>query len=165
MHQTDLFAASVTLDDVLAEVAARSMKGHPRFYKPLPPDWSATARRYYESRLELPLAGQPGIEFRTPRGTVIAVGYNRIVVGDYGPYIEYTPEQIRAATLRDRFAGPPTRPVKYIWLSPRDGSDVKVYRQERTVSYADYVPGMYYIAPHEVRWAAPTPHAGPAAPA
>ena len=38
--------------------------------------------------------------------------------------------------------------MKYNWLTI-EGSDLKIYQQKRSVSYADYRPGKYYISPHE----------------
>ena len=89
-------------------------------------------------------------------GTKIATGYTRIVIGDYGAFVEISPDQIVQENLvvkkgqefrlsdsqyKDR--------VKYHWLTSRDDSDCKIYFQQKTVEYADYLPGMYYISPYE----------------
>ena len=90
-------------------------------------------------------------------GTLLCQGYNRIVIGDYGAFVEIAPEQIRKEVLRckpgqefryldERFA----ENVKYIWLTAKDRSSCKIYLQKKKVSYADYVPGMYYISVYEV---------------
>lgn len=90
-------------------------------------------------------------------GTIIATGYKRIVIGDYGAFIECTPEQMHRYNLRckpgqeyriydERYS----RNAKYHWLTAKDYSDCKIYLQQKTVTYADYVPGMYYISPYEV---------------
>ena len=89
--------------------------------------------------------------------TPICVGYERIVIGDYGAFVEITPENICRSSLcckqgqeyrysDKRFSGN----VKYLWLTARDESNCKVYLQQKRVDYADYVPGMYYISPYEV---------------
>lgn len=90
-------------------------------------------------------------------GTLIASGYNRIVVGDYGAFVEFTPEQINQLCLcmkrgqEYRINDPNYRDrVKYVWLTATDDSDVKIYFQKKTVDYADYIPGMYYISPYEM---------------
>lgn len=44
----------------------------------------------------------------------------------------------------------PKEKVKYIWLTVKGAPEVKIYLQRRTVSYADYVPGMYYISPNQI---------------
>lgn len=97
----------------------------------------------------------------TLSGTLIARGYKRIVIGDYGAFVEIGPDQINARVLRvkpgqeyrindPQFADR----VKYHWLTANDFSGIKVYFQQKTVSYADYLPGMYYISPYELCLAA-----------
>ena len=89
-------------------------------------------------------------------GTLIATGYNRIVIGDYGAFLEFTPEQIcgplRVQPGQEYRINDPqfSDRVKYHWLTANDLSGVKVYFQQKTVSYADYIPGMYYISPYEL---------------
>lgn len=34
--------------------------------------------------------------------------------------------------------------VKYLWLTAKDKSDIKIYGQRKPVTYADYKPGMLY---------------------
>lgn len=90
-------------------------------------------------------------------GTQLCTGYKRIVIGDYGAFIEISPEQILDSNLcckrgqeyrynDERFA----KHVKYLWLTTKDASDCKIYHQKKTVDYADYQPNMYYISPYEV---------------
>lgn len=141
-----------SLARALAEAKARQEKGHPRYYKPLPPELSALVRAHWASGVALPLGGSGGRRFFTPRGSLLATGYRRVVVGDYGAYVEFGPDQVPAGTLVERFAGAPARAVKYIWMVPRDGSGTKVYKQLGTVGYADYLPGHYYVAPGDVTW-------------
>jgi hypothetical protein len=105
--------------------------------------------------------------FRTPKGTVVAAEYVRIVYGDHGPYIEFRREQILCA-LKPKFGNHALPPDAYYeWLVPTDGSNIKVYDQKRDVKhvrnapsggvagnraegYADYVPGMIYVSPWEL---------------
>lgn len=90
-------------------------------------------------------------------GTLLCTGYTRIVIGDYGAFVEIAPSRIVKNNIcckpgqeyrysADRFAAH----VKYLWLTAKDKSDCKVYFQKKRVSYADYIPGMYYISPYEV---------------
>lgn len=90
-------------------------------------------------------------------GTLLATGYQRIVIGDYGAFVEISCDQIQHSNIRckpgeeyrlndSRFS----KNVKYHWLTVPDGSNCKVYYQQKTVSYADYIPGMYYVSPYEV---------------
>lgn len=103
------------------------------------------------------LTGDPHAHLHSLAGTPLCSGYERIVIGDYGAFIEIAPERIYQASLRckpgqeyryrdSRFS----ENVKYLWLTAKDQSDCKIYLQKKTVSYADYVPGMYYISPYEV---------------
>lgn len=91
----------------------------------------------------------------TLNGSLICSGYDRIVIGDYGAYIEFSSEQANKdlftiATGQEyridnlRYAN-----VKYAWLTINDGSQIKIYYQKNTVSYADYKPQYYYISVYE----------------
>ena len=89
--------------------------------------------------------------------TLIALGYNRIVIGDYGAFVEFREDQIRKERLivkpgqEFRINDPQfSIRVKYHWLTVNDGSGIKVYFQQKTVSYADYRPGMFYVSPYEL---------------
>ena len=92
----------------------------------------------------------------TLKGTPVCNGYDKIVVGDYGAFVEFSSEQ-RASTFvikqgeEYRVTDKKYRDhVKYVWKTIRDDSNVKIYQQKKTVSYADYVPGKYYVSVHEV---------------
>lgn len=93
----------------------------------------------------------------TTDGTVIANGYNRIVIGDYGAFVEFSRVQayMRRLKIKEgqvyRIEDPRyAEHVKYLWLTANDSSDVKVYEQKRPVEYADYKPGMLYVSVYEV---------------
>lgn len=93
----------------------------------------------------------------TKEGTKIANKYNRIVVGDYGAYYEINPSDIIKDNIivkngeEYRIKDPNYKDkVKYEWYTTKDNSDVKIYRQKRKVSYADYKPGMVYVSVDEV---------------
>lgn len=126
-------------------------------YKPLPKELSEKYRDYFKENIPEHLNEQ-GSEnaLYTSNGTLVCSGYDRIVIGDYGAFVEFSPEQ--AASNFSIKKGQEYRVnderyknnVKYIWLSIDDGSDVKIYLQKRTVSYADYLPEKYYVSVHEV---------------
>lgn len=93
----------------------------------------------------------------TSEGTVICNGYNRIVIGDYGAFVEIAPNDMNLSCVQCktgqeyRINDPKySKNVKYEWLTAKDKSDCKIYRQKRRVSYADYIAGMYYVSPFEV---------------
>lgn len=97
------------------------------------------------------------ISLETADGTVITNGYNRIVIGDYGAFVEFSRVQayMRRLKIKEGQAYRVEDPryaehVKYLWLTANDSSNVKVYEQKRPVEYADYKPGMLYVSVYEV---------------
>lgn len=101
--------------------------------------------------------GEPETKLYSLDGTLLCVGYTRIVIGDYGAFVEISPGQVILKNIEykrgqeyryqdERYAGH----VKYQWLTAKDRSRCKIYYQMLPVSYADYKPGMYYISPYEV---------------
>lgn len=129
-------------------------------YKPLTPNLFCDLRKLYEDNLPswCNVDGDPSRRLLTSRGAVIASGYKRIVIGDYGAFVEITPDQINKNLLRCkpgeefRIKDPRYKDmVKYHWYIPADGSRMKIYFQMKPVCYADYVPGMYYISPYELK--------------
>ena len=90
------------------------------------------------------------MKFYTRAGTHIATGYTRIVIGDYGAYVEFSSEQLFLDKIEPLFSNSPDRPVKYIWLQSKDNPRIKIYEQKRRVNYADYKPGFYYIDPQDL---------------
>lgn len=129
-------------------------------YKPIEIDlFLGDVRQTYLQNLPdwCSLTGAPQTPLYTLDDTLVCTGYERIVIGDYGAFIEISPEQIRKETLRckpgqefrqndPRFS----KNVKYLWLTAKDLSGCKIYFQRKRVDYADYIPGMYYISPYEV---------------
>ena len=78
------------------------------------------------------------------------------MVGDYGAFIEFSEDDIT-----EEFIIQPGQEyrvndekyknkVKYIWLTINDGSNIKIYKQKRKVTYADYKSKKYYVSVHEV---------------
>lgn len=128
-------------------------------YKPIPKNAPVgNVRKLYEEELPDWCKDESAeVELYTAGNTLLCKGYTRIVIGDYGAFVEISPEQIEKDSLivkpgqEYRINDPKySGNVKYHWLTVDDGSDCKVYFQQKTVSYADYCPGMYYISPYEV---------------
>lgn len=78
--------------------------------------------------------------------------WNRVVVGDYGAYLEIDEKDLlvgldvppeQAWRLDEEYIASRKLSIKYHWLTFRG---VKVYHQVDTVKYADYRPGKYYIS-------------------
>jgi hypothetical protein len=84
-------------------------------------------------------------------GTQFASGYERVVHGGRGDYVELVKDQI-LVTLVSHFGNKLpdevdlSSPFYYYYLNPL-GRTEKVYWQIRTVKYADYKVGYYYISP------------------
>lgn len=126
-------------------------------YKPLSKEMSEKMRNLYNDNIPpfLDVSGSINLLY-TLNGTEICNGYDRIVIGDYGAFIEFSQEHIASKFIikkgqeyrvnDDRYKNK----VKYIWLTINDGSDVKIYFQKRKVTYADYKPKKYYVSVHEV---------------
>lgn len=127
-------------------------------YKPIPRTFFKDVRAEFKEALpEWCNTSGDTIPLETANGTVITNGYNRIVIGDYGAFVEFSRAQayMRHLKIKEGQAYRVDDPryaehVKYLWLTADDGSDVKVYEQKRPVEYADYMPGMLYVSVYEV---------------
>lgn len=126
-------------------------------YRPLPTMFSDEARAFYKENVPegLCMDGANTVLF-SPSGLKLCNGYNRIVVGDYGAYVEIMQEDMVHENIRTkpgqeyREEDPRySRNVKYAWLTAKDDSDIKIYFQKKPVAYADYVPGRYYVSVYE----------------
>jgi hypothetical protein len=128
-------------------------------YKKLPSELSDKVRNQYLSEIPkcLNINGDSEFELKTANGTIISKGYERIVIGDYGAFIEFNRNQVideniciqkgQEYRINDEKY---SKNVKYFWLTAKDSSCIKIYLQQKTVSYADYKPNMYYVSPFEV---------------
>lgn len=127
-------------------------------YKPIPRTFFCDVRAKFQKTLPewCNISGDTTL-LETTDGTIIANGYNRIVIGDYGAFVEFSRVQayMRRLKIKEgqvyRIEDPRyAEHVKYLWLTANDSSDVKVYDQKRSVEYADYKPGMLYVSVYEV---------------
>lgn len=78
----------------------------------------------------------------------------RVVIGDHGPYMEFSEADLVCELETAKGQEYRTRPpysdnVKYLWLTPK-GGNLKVYKQLKTVGYAPYQVGCYYVCPFEL---------------
>lgn len=124
------------------------------------------AKRIAKEHPDLKEQGNTKTVFTDKNGNVLATGYDRVVYGDHGPYIEFSPNQVNM----EAFPQVKKKGSKAWYDEGRtaDGS-VKLYMQKRDVStlpnppkgkysaknnrtegYADYKPGKYYISPDDV---------------
>lgn len=124
-------------------------------YIPLPEDESKLVREFYAEQIPIPLDGGD-LYFHNEAGTLISKGYNRIVVGDYGPFIEFTKKQIMAKNIKKKWPGKQNKSgMKYIWCETRDQEKTKIYFQLEKVPYADYKPDYIYVDPRLVFYVEP----------
>ena len=83
-------------------------------------------------------------------GTLFANGYERVVHGGRGDYIELRKEQIRVPLKSYFNQSLPNELTNegffYYWLEP-EGRDEKIYWQCNLVEYADYKRNFYYVSP------------------
>lgn len=117
-------------------------------YKPLPIEESLKAKELYSQNIPNLMDNKPlWDDFK-----VFAYGFDRIVIGDYGAFVEISEDKMNLDVLsvpsNQKFRLNKGFWGKYIWLTS-DGHN-KIYKQIRTVSYADYKIGYYYISPYEI---------------
>lgn len=108
----------------------------------------------YQERLRISITGDNDTLFYTKEDLLVAKGYERIVIGGRGPYIEFTESQIVTENLlipNDQQYRLKSDKVYYIEFRSMDESYVKVYYQLKEVDYADYKVGMLYISPFELK--------------
>lgn len=136
------------IEELIFEVENRKFKTSTRFYCKFNKKESEKLRSYYKDQLNIPI-GPSDLSIYSPTGLLLAKGYDRIVIGDYGAYIECSIDKVVVDNIINKFF---TNNIyaKYIWKIPKDYSDVKIYLQQGTVSYADYKIGMYYFDPAEI---------------
>lgn len=119
-------------------------------------------KRELESFITLPENGSDKIDFYTRNDLLLCKGYERIVYGDHGPYLEFSVYNV----IIENWFAKRTGIGYFDKYYPRDNTGVLMYSQRRTVAnlpnppkgkrsfrgnrkegYADYKIGMYYISP------------------
>lgn len=121
-------------------------------YKKLPKELSDKLRAIYQSNIPIFLNINGDGALYSKNGYLICEHYDRIVVGDYGAFVEFSVAPVEFVTKRGQEyrRDPKYSNVKYYWLTlPKDNS-VKIYLQKKEVTYADYKPEKYYVSVHEV---------------
>lgn len=106
----------------------------------------------YTSRLKIPITGDPEMLFTDAYKRSIAYGYERIVIGKRGPYIEFHPTQIKHSHFvipNDQAWRIHSDKAYYIEYRSTE-SNIKLYYQLKSVDYADYKFGRCYISPFDL---------------
>jgi hypothetical protein len=87
-------------------------------------------------------------------GILVAANFDRIVHGGRGDYVEFSDEQM----AKDNLFVPDLAAWRfysnlcyYIEYAVKNDVKVKVYHQLKTVDYADYIIGKWYISPVKLK--------------
>lgn len=135
-------------------------------YVPLSKANSQKIRDYYRKQLknkgftDNEIDYGKGSPIYLKNGQKLADMYDRIVIGDYGPYIEISKDDMvynlrvkSGEEWRTKFPDIQAKkryyPLKYVWYET-DTFD-KVYYQVGEVRYADYQKHKYYISPDAIK--------------
>lgn len=140
-------------------------------YKPLPPGESEYVRKQFKDALPPFLKDKidgSDIKLYTSRvcqlcgtGSLVCNGFKRIVIGDYGAYVEFSEEEAAETfcTIRGQEwrSEEKYKNSKYEALTPYSFKHLRlengaplIYKQKHTVGYADYKVGKYYISVYDV---------------
>ena len=106
----------------------------------------------YKEMLTIPLEDGSSIPLCVNVPIVISNGYNRVVIGQRGPYIEFNKNDIFEKELyipKSQLYRLSDPKVYYIEFRTIEG-EAKVYYQMRSVAYADYKIGYFYISPSDL---------------
>lgn len=121
--------------------------GEVRKYLPLTKLLRESFYRWYNAMLN----GFDTLRTPTINGVVVCSHYDRVVVGDYGAYLEFDPKYLtvelavppkQAWRLDEAFLQEKGLHPKYAWY---EFLGVKCYHQRGTVKYADYKVDKMYI--------------------
>ena len=107
----------------------------------------------YRGRLQIPLT-KSHLSLFTSTRLHLLTGYERVVIGGRGPYVECLKRHLHHTHVHlpipqmDRV----THPDRYFYREYRtnDCAQVKIYFQYKPVTYADYIPGRFYISPFDI---------------
>lgn len=112
-------------------------------------NWKCSLTPNQESVCSIRTRGAMKQNIYLKNGTLFATGYNRIVHGGRGDYVEFEEYHI-IPKLYSKFDNQPTDDldIYYWWLYPETDRNTKVYLQKKTVKYADYRIGKYYVSPY-----------------
>lgn len=113
---------------------------------------SEEIREGYRNRLILPEFCEEEITFFTKGGLMVAQNYVRVVIGDRGPYIEFNNSMMGSGIFipDDQIWRCKNTNCFYIEYRTIDECNVKIYKQKKQVSYADYQIGLWYISPFDL---------------
>jgi len=106
----------------------------------------------YEDLLNIPTTSGK-FSLYTKDLTLISKKYQRVVIGQRGPYVEFSKDEIQLNNLyipKNQLYRLSDPKVYYIEFRTTGTSSVKVYYQMRSVAYADYRIEYFYISPDDL---------------
>ena len=125
-------------------------------YKAIPQNYREEIHNFYKDNLppNFRLDGDAAPLFSSS-GLKLCEGYSRVVIGDYGAFIEVAPSDILTENIHVqagqeyRDFNPCYNHTVFSWLTPKDASGIKISFQKKPVEYGDFKPGFYYISPYD----------------
>jgi hypothetical protein len=102
-------------------------------------------------RLQLPCEAVEEVQFTTKNGLPIANGYNRVVLTEKGPMVEFSESQIHLenVTIPPALQWRRKHPeALYCEFRSRDYCNVKIVEQRR--AEGSFKAGMFYISPFDL---------------
>ena len=106
----------------------------------------------YINRLIVPITANQ-ISLYNSSKNVMCMGYDRIVIGERGPYVECSINQIMLHNFHipdDQKWRLSSLDSYYTEYRSNDNSNLKLYYQSKLVNYADYKIGLFYMSPFEL---------------
>jgi hypothetical protein len=97
--------------------------------------------------LRIPEHGN-GMALYTNSAYPISKGFNRVVFGDRGPYVEILDTQIIMTNIHipiTQLYRLTDLRIYYVEFRSNDVANIKIYYQIKTVAYADYKIGHFYV--------------------
>lgn len=112
-----------------------------------------TIEQYQKRLMPFDIYNRTKVDLYTSTGLRLIRGYERIVIGKRGPYVECNSSQIEMNIIevlenqRWRFY---SNRAFYLEYRTTDDACVKLYKQLKEVDYADYQIGYWYISPFDL---------------
>lgn len=107
---------------------------------------------FYKERIPkgLPIHGTKRT-LMTKKGVLISRGYEKIVIGDYGAYIQFSQNQAYLENIHIpekecyKISSSKYRYIKHVIYHVIGEPAIDIFQQKELVDFADYIPDKYYI--------------------
>lgn len=99
------------------------------------------------------IGSSTNLKFYTKSALLIAEGYDRLVIGKRGPYVEFNNINTENIHIpKEQKYRLDNLLVYYDEYRTNDECNVKIYFQKKCVKYADYKIGKWYISPYDLEF-------------